>query len=41
MLHGVELYGLGHMLDHLGMKWYLIELALYGSGVCFYAVCMS
>lgn len=38
MLHGVQLYGLGHMLNHSGIKWYLIELAFYGIGACFYAV---
>ena len=40
LLHGVQLYGLEYMLRYAGMKWYLLELAFYGSGVGLYAVCL-
>ncbi|KAF3481875.1 uncharacterized protein GIQ15_04634 [Arthroderma uncinatum] len=32
LLHGVQLYGLEYMLQYSGMKWYLLELVLYGGG---------
>ena len=38
LLHGVQLYGLEYMLQYSGMKWYLLELALYGGGVSLYGV---
>jgi adiponectin receptor len=38
LLHGVALYGTDYMLKYAGMKWYLIELALYGAGAAIYAV---
>ncbi len=38
LLHGVQLYGLDYMLQYSGMKWYLLELAFYSSGVGLYAV---
>ncbi|KIW43603.1 uncharacterized protein PV06_04690 [Exophiala oligosperma] len=37
LLHGVERYGLNYMLEHSGMKWYLLELVFYGTGVKLYA----
>ncbi|KFY04131.1 hypothetical protein O988_00967 [Pseudogymnoascus sp. VKM F-3808] len=37
LLHGVQRYGLNYMLQYAGMKWYLLELAFYGSGVGLYA----
>ncbi|KAK6387721.1 Adiponectin receptor protein 2 [Exophiala oligosperma] len=37
LLHGVERYGLNYMLEHSGMKWYLLELVFYGTGVGLYA----
>ncbi|KEF50805.1 uncharacterized protein A1O9_13144, partial [Exophiala aquamarina CBS 119918] len=37
LLHGVQRYGLGYMLQYAGMKWYLIELVLYGGGTGLYA----
>ncbi|KAI1779093.1 hemolysin-III protein [Hypoxylon cercidicola] len=37
LLHGVQLYGLKYMLQYSGMKWYLLELVFYGSGVSLYA----
>lgn len=33
LLHGVQRYGLKYMLQYSGMKWYLLELAFYGTGV--------
>lgn len=38
LLHGVQRYGLEYMLQYSGMKWYLLELAFYGTGVSLYAV---
>jgi hypothetical protein len=38
LLHGVQLYGLEYMLQYSGMKWYLLELVLYGGGVSLYGV---
>ncbi len=38
LLHGVQLYGLEYMLQYSGMKWYLLELVLYGGGVGLYGV---
>ncbi|KAI8416602.1 hypothetical protein FOFC_02915 [Fusarium oxysporum] len=38
LLHGVQVYGLEYMLEHSGMKWYLVELLLYGGGCGIYAV---
>lgn len=38
LLHGVQRYGLEYMLQYSGMKWYLLELALYGGGVGLYGV---
>ncbi|OKL59122.1 hypothetical protein UA08_05966 [Talaromyces atroroseus] len=37
LLHGVQLYGLEYMLQYSGMKWYLLELVLYGGGAGLYA----
>lgn len=37
LLHGVERYGLQYMMQYSGMKWYLLELAFYGTGVIMYA----
>ncbi|PNP46597.1 hypothetical protein THARTR1_10714 [Trichoderma harzianum] len=37
LLHGVQRYGLEYMLQYSGMKWYLIELTFYGTGVSLYA----
>jgi adiponectin receptor len=36
LLHGVQLYGLDYMLEYSGMRWYLLELVLYGGGVSLY-----
>ncbi|KAJ5242225.1 uncharacterized protein N7469_000552, partial [Penicillium citrinum] len=36
LLHGIQLYGLHYMLQYSGMKWYLLELVLYGGGVALY-----
>lgn len=38
LLHGVQVYGLDYMLEYSGMKWYLVELLLYGGGCGLYAV---
>ena len=38
LLHGVQLYGLRYMLQYSGMRWYLLELVLYGGGVSLYGV---
>ena len=38
IVHAVQLYGFKHALRALGVKWYLVELALYGSGVIVYGV---
>lgn len=38
LLHGVQVYGLEYMLKYSGMKWYLVELLLYGGGCGLYAV---
>lgn len=32
MLHGLGLHGADYMFNYMGMKWYLIELCLYGLG---------
>lgn len=40
LLHGVQRYGLEYMLQYAGLKWYLLELTFYGSGVGLYAVCL-
>ncbi|KAI0203571.1 hemolysin-III protein [Astrocystis sublimbata] len=37
LLHGVQRYGLDYMLNYAGMRWYLIELTFYGTGVALYA----
>ncbi|KAF5231502.1 hypothetical protein FANTH_13363 [Fusarium anthophilum] len=37
LLHGVQVYGLEYMLEYSGMKWYLVELLLYGGGCGIYA----
>ncbi|TAQ83133.1 hypothetical protein B7494_g8544 [Chlorociboria aeruginascens] len=37
LLHGVQRYGLEYMLHYSGMKWYLLELTLYGIAVSLYA----
>ncbi|KAF7114207.1 hypothetical protein CNMCM5793_007785 [Aspergillus hiratsukae] len=37
LLHGVQRYGLEYMLQYSGMKWYLLELTFYGTGVGLYA----
>ncbi len=39
LLQGVQRYGLKYMLQYSGMKWYLLELTFYGTGVGLYAVC--
>lgn len=36
MLHGVYLFGINYMLQYSGMRWYLLELMLYSTGVCLY-----
>jgi len=36
LLHGVQRYGLEYMLQYSGMKWYLLELAFYFTGVSLY-----
>ncbi|TIA47189.1 hypothetical protein D6C77_10315 [Aureobasidium pullulans] len=36
-LHGIQLYGLKYMLEHSGLRWYLLELAIYAGGVGMYA----
>lgn len=41
LLHGVQRYGLEYMLQYSGMKWYLLELVLYGTGVGLYAVSLT
>jgi predicted membrane channel-forming protein YqfA (hemolysin III family) len=41
LLHGVQRYGLTYMLQYSGMKWYLLELTFYGTGVALYAVCLA
>jgi len=38
LLHGVGLHGSRYMFDYMGMKWYLIELALYATGTVIFAV---
>lgn len=38
VLHGIQLYGLNYMLEYSGMKWYLLELAIYAGGAGMYAV---
>jgi len=38
LLHGVGLHGSKYMFDYMGMKWYLIELALYATGTVIFAV---
>ncbi|KAM5528115.1 hemolysin-iii channel protein [Fusarium oxysporum f. sp. phaseoli] len=37
LLHGVHVYGLEYMFQYSGMKWYLVELLLYGGGCGIYA----
>ncbi|GAB1194770.1 hypothetical protein APSETT444_004020 [Aspergillus pseudonomiae] len=37
LLHGVQRYGLEYMLQYSGIKWYLLELTFYGTGVGLYA----
>ncbi|KAJ4161674.1 uncharacterized protein LMH87_007699 [Akanthomyces muscarius] len=37
LLHGTRLYGLEYMIQYSGMKWYLLELTIYGGGACLYA----
>ncbi|KAK1255264.1 hypothetical protein MKX08_009259, partial [Trichoderma sp. CBMAI-0020] len=37
LLHGVQRYGLEYMLQYSGIKWYLLELTFYGTGVSLYA----
>ena len=38
LLHAIQRYGVEDMLQYAGLKWYLLELALYGSSTCLYAV---
>lgn len=38
LLHGVHRYGREYMMQYSGMKWYLIELVIYGEGVSLYGV---
>lgn len=40
LLHGTQRYGHEYMFQHSGMKWYLLELTLYGTGVSLYTVCL-
>ncbi|QRD93110.1 hemolysin-III related protein [Aspergillus flavus] len=37
LLHGVQRYGLEYMLQYSGIKWYLLDLTFYGTGVSLYA----
>ncbi|RJE18310.1 hemolysin-III related protein, partial [Aspergillus sclerotialis] len=37
LLHGVQRYELEYMLQYSGMRWYLLELTFYGTGVSLYA----
>ncbi|KAG5799031.1 hypothetical protein H9Q69_001972 [Fusarium xylarioides] len=37
LLHGVQVHGLDYMLEYSGMRWYLVELLLYGGGCSLYA----
>ncbi|KAJ4153102.1 hypothetical protein LMH87_009607 [Akanthomyces muscarius] len=37
LLHGTRLYGFEYMIQYSGMKWYLLELAIYGGGAGLYA----
>ncbi|PWI64979.1 hypothetical protein PCL_08338 [Purpureocillium lilacinum] len=36
LIHGTLRYGLEYMLQYSGMKWYLLELAVYSIGVSLY-----
>ncbi|KAF5969991.1 hemolysin-III protein [Fusarium bulbicola] len=38
LLHGSQIYGLEYMFKYSGLKWYLVELLLYGGGCGLYAV---
>ena len=38
LLHGTQLFGLKYMLQYSGMRWYLLELGCYLTGVIFYGV---
>ncbi|KAF5643221.1 mPR-like GPCR [Fusarium sp. NRRL 52700] len=38
LLHGVQVYGFDYMLEYSGMRWYLVELLLYGGGCSLYTV---
>jgi adiponectin receptor len=38
LLHGVGLHGSDYMFKYMGMKWYLLELCLYGLGTVIFAV---
>ena len=40
VVHGVHRYAFQYTLQYSGMKWYILELAFYGSGVGLYAVCL-
>ena len=41
ILHGVQRYGLQEMLQYAGLRWYLLELTLYGASAGLYAVCVA
>lgn len=41
LIHGVLRYGSEHMFLYSGMKWYLLELTVYGIGVSLYTVCLA
>ena len=41
LLHGFCLYGYHYMFGYMGMKWYLVELSLYGSGILIFAVSLQ
>ncbi|KAH6985300.1 hemolysin-III protein [Ilyonectria destructans] len=36
LVHGIRRYGFDFMLHYAGMKWYLLELTFYGTGVLLY-----
>ncbi|KAJ5692824.1 hypothetical protein N7462_002247 [Penicillium macrosclerotiorum] len=38
LMHGVQLFGLDYMLKYSGMKWYLVELVVYGGGAGLYGI---
>jgi adiponectin receptor len=36
IVHGFQRYGIKYMLLYAGMKWYLLEISFYATGVCLY-----